>query len=335
MTQVVPNINSTFSTANIMFEFTQKVAEYMSISRFIPKMKPNAEGIQEYDSFIEISKPKLSLEDAIAKGEIGELHKMADNSEYFQLGVREYTSEKLNIERIAGVLDLSPGYFKKIINNPNRLAADIAPLFSNAYNNAILTALNEIVADGGTSSYTQDADETYSNFLIKANAAYAAKNGFTQELDTMLVSGKSITAISEEIDTLDNKVVPTEDLKKYFGVNGIKYKLKDTRTFNGGTVMDADPDSDPVKTGKESYGFRYGDSPLSVIYLPVPEFQAMPSGVNITETLNDFTPMVNYLQQFIEKPLPKTYKLYFETKFGIVKDDPAKLFVGQNKYDQT
>ncbi len=89
------------------------------------------------------------------------------------------------------------------------------------------------------------------------------------------------------------------------------------------------------RTGKENYGFRRDSPPLEIIYLKDPEFTTIPITENMEETEFNFTPLIGYDQQFIEKPRPKKYHLYFECRVGVLKNNPEDLFVGQLKYDQT
>jgi len=296
--------NPKFSNEVIAQVVTDNVTRRMKLGRYFTKNE-----IKEDSDFYTYFAQTINIEEAMEKGQLGEIKPVAPGVSLQELNVRKPIDKTVSINAVGGVLNINQNMLDKNIISVADMLKDVSALIRNSLEKQLASIL---FGSSNIVEFDNTAGEPVDDFIISAQEFFKEKIGDYLDMNLALVNYKTITAIKRLFKANNIQVEPYEEIKSYFYNDNID--VIGTATSDGGARI---PELAYV-------AYDYRDAPVKLLYSRTPGTTTAPVGIEG----NDFQPVIEILRKIINDELPKYTKIYIQSRVGFLEETNKKAIRG-------
>ena len=137
---------------------------------------------------------RVNIEEAIQSGQLGEAKDIAPGATLQELNVRKPISETISIDTIGGVLNVSAQMLDSNLISVNDMLQDVGILIGRSIEKA---AIDMIMNSSKVATYDFESGDDTGMTILKAQEKFKESAGSYANLNSMAVSYKSLTTLSQ------------------------------------------------------------------------------------------------------------------------------------------
>lgn len=306
----IPNINRLWTNEVVAQEMVDKASQAMGFGRLLPKvtLKPS-------DKYYTYFKREISWEDAKKQGKLGEVKRIAPGAEFQELNIRDFTSDTITIETYGGKLVLDVEVFEQGWIGAENVLQEVGLLFATQIEENIIKK-HRAVAEA---QYDAKANETYNEFLIKAQSAFGKSAGRGTKLGILGTTPHTLSGLRTELTKQKYPFTAADEIKSYYGIDAIS--VEGSSTFDAGDYLE----------DNELLGLDVNNPAGKVLYSSHP--RAISAPFPNEGGSKDWSPLIQYKRKDILDEFPERYEFFVQLRYGILYDRPELAFKGTTKYE--
>ena len=286
---------------------TDTSARRMKFSRLFPKKE-----LKEDSEYYTYFQNTLTFDEAVKKGELGEVNPIAPGVSLQELNVRTPINKTISINTIGGVLNISENIADNNIISLNDMLKDVGSMIGNTIEKETWNLLNN---NSKIQTYNRATSSATSlEHVLNAQEKFKDKAGDMADLKVMAVNYKSMSVVKDELLKINQDVQAAEDIKSYYALDNID--LLGTAITDGGSEIPA----------KNYVGFDPNNPPLTYLYSRTKGTTIAPLGPD--GDIVDYYPVIEFMRKDIQDELPKYTKLYIQARVGFMMNKPNYCIKG-------
>lgn len=281
---------------------TDTSAKRMKFSRLFPKKE-----LKEDSEYYTYFQNTLTFDEAVKKGELGEVKPIAPGVSLQELNVRNVVSKTVSINNIGGVLNINSDMLDKNIFNVVDMVKDVAFMIGASIEKEVYNKMFSQAITTKNNSASSDFED-YGEFIIALQEKLKDQVGNAVDLNTIAVNYKSMTALKLAMLASNKTVIPVETMKKYYASDAID--ILGASVCDGGSQIGE----------KQYFGMDIRNPPMSLLYSKTAGTTIAP--ISQDGDLVDFYPLIEFMRKDIKDELPSYTKLFIQTRVGFLLNKP-------------